>query len=142
MFPKMHVLDPDKQLFDWISFDGASNVQKADSLIEQPFPCCTESVGVEHTVSLLFGKIMAIRPMKELCGFAKKVGCQVCMYTLEVAHSNILFLPRFSSGKSLVQCDMYHVQSSERSVKCTTMVRRFCSLSLQSAGWVERPSNC
>ena len=38
MLPKMRLLDPDKNLFDWISFDGASNVQKADSLIEQYFP--------------------------------------------------------------------------------------------------------
>lgn len=80
MLPKMRLLDPDKQLFDWISFDGASNVQKAGSLIEQYFPCCTVSIGVEHTVSLLFGKVMALRPMKEMCGFAKKVGCQVCVF--------------------------------------------------------------
>ena len=100
MLPKMCLLDPNKTLFDWISFDDASNVQKAGSLIEQYFPRCTVSVGVEHTVSHLFGKVMAIRPMKELCGFAKKVGCQVCMYILEVSHSNSLFLPCFSSGKS------------------------------------------
>ena len=73
MLPKMRMLDPDRNLFDWISFDGASNVQKAGSLIEQYFPRCTVTTGVEHTVSLLFGRIMAIRPMKELCGFAKKV---------------------------------------------------------------------
>ncbi len=73
MLPKMRLLDPDKNLFDWISFDGASNVQKAGCLIEQYFPRCTVTTGVEHTVSLLFGRIMAIRPMKELCGFAKKV---------------------------------------------------------------------
>ena len=45
MLPKMHLLDPDKQVFDWISFDGASTVQKAGSLIEQYFPCCTVSIG-------------------------------------------------------------------------------------------------
>ena len=73
MLPKMRMLDPDRNLFDWISFDGASNVQKAGCLIEQYFPRCTVTTGVEHTVSLLFGRIMAIRPMKELCGFAKKV---------------------------------------------------------------------
>ena len=80
MLSKMHLLDPDKQLFDWISFDGASNVQKAGSLIEQYFPRCTVSIGVEHTVSLFFGKVMALRPMKEMCGFAKKVGCHVCVF--------------------------------------------------------------
>ena len=79
MLPKMHLLDPDKQLFDCMSFDGASNVQKAGSLIEQHFPCCTFSIGVEHTLSLLFGKVMAVCSMKEMCGFAKKVSCQVCV---------------------------------------------------------------
>jgi len=38
MLPKMRLLDPDKNLFDWISFDGAKNVQKAGLLIEQYFP--------------------------------------------------------------------------------------------------------
>ena len=80
MLPKMHFLDPDKQLFDWISFDGDSNVQKAGSLIEQYFPHCTVSIGVEHAVSLLFRKVMAVCPMKEMCGIAKKVGCQVCVF--------------------------------------------------------------
>ena len=72
MLPKMCLLDPDKKLFDWISFDGASNVQKAGSLIEQYIPCCIVSIGVEHIVSLLFGKVMVVHPMKEMCGFAKK----------------------------------------------------------------------
>ena len=80
MLPKIPELDPDKQIFDWISFDGASNVQKAGSLSEQYYPHCTVSIGVEHTVSLLFGKVMALRPMKEMCGFAKKVGCLVCVF--------------------------------------------------------------
>ncbi len=82
MLPKMRLLDPDKILFDWISFDGASNVQKAGSLIEQYFPRCTVSTGVEHTVSLLFGRVMAVRPMKEMCGFAKKVSGQHCFLML------------------------------------------------------------
>jgi hypothetical protein len=42
----MHLLDPDKKLFDWISFDGVSNVQMAGSLIEQCFPCCTVSTKI------------------------------------------------------------------------------------------------
>ena len=55
MLPKMRLLDPDMNLFDWISCDGASNVQKAGSLI---------------------------RPMKEMCGFAKKVSGQHCLLML------------------------------------------------------------
>ena len=117
MLPKMRLLDPDKTLFDWISFDGASNVQKAGSLIEQYFPRCTVSVGVEHTVSLLFGKVMAICPMKELCGFAKKVGCRVCMYILEVAHSNSLFCLILAQGRlwfsaTCTTCSLQKDQSS------------------------------
>ncbi len=117
MLPKMCLLDPEKQVFDWISFDGASNVQKAGSLIVQYFPCCTVSVGVEHTVSLLFGKVMAIRPMKELCGFAKNVGCQVCMYILEVAHSNSLFCIDLAQGSlwfsaTCTTCSLQKDQSS------------------------------
>ena len=80
MLPKMCELDPDRKLFDWISFDGASNVQKAGSLMEQYFPRCTVSTGVEHTVSVLFGKVMAIRPMQEMCGFAKKVSGDMCVF--------------------------------------------------------------
>jgi hypothetical protein len=38
MLPKMRLLDPDKQHFDWISFDGAHNVQNAGSLTKQYFP--------------------------------------------------------------------------------------------------------
>ena len=75
----MRLLDPEKNLFDWISFDGASTVQKAGLLIEQYFPRCTVSTGVEHTVSLLFGRVMAVRPMKEMCGFAKKVSGHHCV---------------------------------------------------------------
>ena len=60
-------------MFDLIAFDGAANVQKAGALIEQHFPQCSVIVGIEHTVSLLFGKVMAVRPMQEMCQFAKLV---------------------------------------------------------------------
>ena len=90
----MHLLDPDKKLFDWISFDGVSNVQMAGSLIEQCFPCCTVSTKIQHTVSLLFGKVMAIHPTKEMCGFVKKVSCQVCVF-LTLHWLNISFLTLF-----------------------------------------------
>ncbi len=102
MLPKMHLLDPDKQLFDWISFDGASNVQKAGSLIDQFFSRYTVSIGVEHPVSLLLGKVMAIRPMMEMCGFAKKVSCKVCVFCT-LHRLTILLLNCFSSGKYLDQ---------------------------------------
>ena len=69
----MQEIDPEKNLFDLIAFDGAANVQKAGALIEQHFPQCTVIVRIEHTVSLLFGKVMAVRPMQEMCQFAKLV---------------------------------------------------------------------
>lgn len=140
MLPKMRLLDPDRNLFDWISFDGASNVQKAGSLIEQYFPRCTVTIGVEHTVSLLFGKVMSIRPMKEMCGFAKKVCENMCPFKNYTVSKISFFLPD-SSGKFLALSDMRRTQSSGRSVKFITMVRRFCSLNLLSVGWVGRPSS-
>jgi hypothetical protein len=86
----MHLLDPDKQLFDWISFDGASNVQKAGSLIEQDFPSCTVSIGVEHIESLLFGKVMAVHPIKEMWLCKECLLPIVCVF--DFALSNNLFL--------------------------------------------------
>ncbi len=73
MLPHMRKIDPEKNLFDLIAFDGAANVQKAGALMEQHFPRCTVIVGIKHTVSLLFGKLMAVRPMLEMCKFAKLV---------------------------------------------------------------------
>ena len=66
-------LDPDKDHFDWISIDGACNVQKAGSLIDQYFPISTVLTGIEHTVTLLFGRLMSICLMNEMCDFAKQV---------------------------------------------------------------------
>ena len=51
----MRVLDP-QQYFDLIAFDGASNVQKADKMIEQFFPRCFVITSNEHTTSLLLEK--------------------------------------------------------------------------------------
>ena len=70
---QMRVLDPQRQYFDLIAFDGASNVQKAGKMIEQFFPRCSVITGIEHTTSLLFGKVMSLWPMKEMHLFAKKV---------------------------------------------------------------------
>jgi hypothetical protein len=59
----MRQIDPEKNLFDLIAFDGTANVQKASALMEQHFPRCTVLVGIDNTVSLLFGKVMAFRPI-------------------------------------------------------------------------------
>lgn len=53
MVPKMCLLDPNKNRFHKMSFDGASNIQKMGCLIVHYSPWCTVSTRVEHTVSLL-----------------------------------------------------------------------------------------
>jgi hypothetical protein len=92
MLPLMRQIDPEKKLFDLIAFDGAANVQKAGALIQQHFPMCTVIVGIEHTVSLLFGKVMAVRPMQEMCQFAKLVSNIVCLLTLSNVSINCYFI--------------------------------------------------
>ena len=73
MLPKMREIDPERKHFDLIAFDGAANVQKAGSLINQYFPRCSVIVGLEHTVSLICGKVCTLTPVKEFCRFAKNV---------------------------------------------------------------------
>jgi len=73
MLPKMKEVDPQKTLFHLITFDGASNVQKAGRLTNQHFPRCTVILSKEHVDSLVFGKIFSLQPMKEMCTFFKKV---------------------------------------------------------------------
>ncbi len=43
-------IDPEKTLFDLISFDGAGNVQNPGALMEQHVCRCTVIMGIEHTV--------------------------------------------------------------------------------------------
>jgi hypothetical protein len=69
----MKEVDPQKTLFHLISFDGASNVQKAGRLINQHFPCCTVILSNEQIVSLVFENTFELRPMKKMCSFCKKV---------------------------------------------------------------------
>ena len=92
MLPHMQKIDPEKTLFDLNAFDGAANVQKAGALIEQHFPRCSVIVGIEHTVSLLFGKVMAVRPMQEMCQFAKLVSNVVRLLTVSNVSINCDFI--------------------------------------------------
>ena len=41
-----------------IMFDGASNVQKATTIIAQHYPCASVEHGAEHVVSLIVEKLM------------------------------------------------------------------------------------
>lgn len=68
-------LDPDKNHFDWISIDGACNVQY--------YPISTVLTGIEHTVTLLFGRLMSICLMNEMCDFAKR---EVFWFVRHVPH--------------------------------------------------------
>ena len=48
ILPRMQQIDPEKQLFDLVAFDGAANVQKARALIDQHFPWCSVIVKLSH----------------------------------------------------------------------------------------------
>lgn len=72
MLPKIQLVDSHKNLLTGLSFHGTTSVQNVASFNEQYFSCCTICTGIELTVSLLSDKVMAIRPMREMCGFAKK----------------------------------------------------------------------
>ena len=69
----MKQVDREKELFDLVIFDGASNMQKGAELIAQHFPRVSTAVGTEHVVSNYIGKIVQLSPAKQLCGIAKKV---------------------------------------------------------------------
>ena len=71
--PVMKEIDPDKQYIDLVVFDGASNIQKAAQLLEEHYPKVTVQTGIEHTVSLIFGRLYHAAPIFALCKFAKMV---------------------------------------------------------------------
>lgn len=73
MLPKLKEIDPNKELIDLITFDGAGNVQNAAKLLTLHFPRASIGPAIEHVVSLVFDKVMRIRPINELCRLAKMV---------------------------------------------------------------------
>jgi hypothetical protein len=73
MLPIMKKIDPHKDRINVVAFDGASNVQKAANLLKEHFPAITVMQGVEHTISTIMGRWIGLRPIKDLCQFAKKV---------------------------------------------------------------------
>ena len=58
--PHLKELDPHKCLIDLLYFDGASNVQKAGSIVGASYPRVTCLHGAEHVVSLFFSDICKI----------------------------------------------------------------------------------
>ena len=136
-------IDPEKKLFDLIALHGAANVQKAGALIEQHFPQCSVIVGIEHTVSLLFGKAMAVRPMQEMCQFAKLMSVVVCL--LIVCNVTLITILSFYFTSSEMYSDqpaMFPMQCSRRYPRFTTMVGFCSSLNHRSAGWEGRHYSC
>lgn len=79
---------PIRTFLTGFSFDGTTNVQNVASLLEKYFSCCTVSTGVELTVSFIADKVMAIWPMREMCGFATKMSHLLCLlaslHTLDI----------------------------------------------------------
>jgi hypothetical protein len=73
MLPKLKEIDPQRELIDLITFDGAGNVQNAAKLLTLHFPRASVGPAIEHVVSLVFDKAMRIRPINELCRIAKMV---------------------------------------------------------------------
>jgi len=54
--PIMSKVDPEKELFDLVAFDGAANVQKAGRIIKEKFPKVEVIQGAEHLGSLFLSK--------------------------------------------------------------------------------------
>lgn len=90
MIPKMKEIDPDKNLIDLVSFDGAGNVQNAAKLLALHFPRITVGPAVEHNVSLVFDKVMRLRPISELCHISKWVSLFVVSMLHQLAHLFII----------------------------------------------------
>jgi hypothetical protein len=64
-----HIIEIENQVprcTDLIIFDGASNVQKAGSLLEAEFPHISVIHGAEHVISLLYHDIFKLTPFKVL----------------------------------------------------------------------------
>ena len=72
-FPHIEQLDPNKLRTDLILFDGASNVQKAGSIIEAKYPRTTCLAGAEHVMSLFFSDIAKHGTIKLLIGFYRRL---------------------------------------------------------------------
>jgi hypothetical protein len=70
--PRIDVIYPDHNFIDLVTFDGASNVQKVARIVRVHYPMVTVSPAIEHTVSLIFARVMKLRPISELCSLGRK----------------------------------------------------------------------
>jgi hypothetical protein len=56
----MKIIDPDKQLIDCVFFDGTSNVQKEENIMQVQYPWVMVLHRAEHVVSILFKDLSKI----------------------------------------------------------------------------------
>lgn len=104
--------------------DGAAKDQMATTLLEQHFLRCLVTVGLEHTVSLLF------RLIGEICQLDKLVSS--C-----VAH----FLSMIDSVLYLFKCSEMYVNEPV-CIPCSLKKISRLAVSLQNAGWKGRCCSC
>ena len=70
---QMDLLDPEKNLIDVVSFDGASNVQKAAQILQADCPRLFVIPAVEHSVSLFFSDLAKIEEVCSILYFIFKI---------------------------------------------------------------------
>ena len=97
MLPLMKEIDPDRKYFDYVTFDGAANMQKAATFISYHFPMITVGPAIEHTVSLVFKAWMKLRPINELCSICSKVS--FCFVFCKVINSLTFLSLLYQTGE-------------------------------------------
>ena len=94
MLPLMREVDPNKVIFGYVVFDGASNFQKAAKLIGEHFPRVTVGRGIEHTVALIFSRLARQGPIWTLCVFCSIVSDAIVIHifkqSLTIRFCNVL----------------------------------------------------
>ncbi len=84
-----------------VVFDGASNIQKAAKLLEEHYPKVTVQTGIEHTVSLIFGRLYRAAPIFALCKFAKTVSLLVLFALFDAL---LIISVLFTTVKKCIWC--------------------------------------
>jgi hypothetical protein len=85
--PILNEIDPKKELIDLVAFDGTLNIQKAAKLMAEHFPRVSVIAGLEHTVSLIFGRFMNTEVLSVICNFCNKESCLCCLLLLGTSNT-------------------------------------------------------
>ncbi len=116
--PFMRKLDPQKNRFDCVAFDGARNVQLAGELIEKHFPMVTTVHGAEHSATLFFDDVFTrCAPLKLLCNFSNRVS--TLFSHLSLAEFKTICLPTSSILLLWYIPDSYYVWEYSSCPKCS-----------------------